>query len=97
MLAADLLAKPKLFADATGNTNVKSARPEAPRSNSSRPVDGGPPLPMALWNMLLNAGLVCPGKRATALDGAIITGIERRVPAARRALSVGLAHRFGGL
>jgi hypothetical protein len=76
MLASDLLAKPKLFADATGNSNVKSAKAGSASVEFFSPVSGGPPIPTSLWNMLLNAGLMCPGKLGDGtLEGAIVTGI----------------------
>lgn len=76
MLAADLLAKPKLFSDATGNSNVKTAKAGSAQVEFFRPVEGGPPIPLALWILLLNAGLV-----SLALDdgmnaGAIVSGIS---------------------
>lgn len=58
MLAADMLAKPKLFADASGNSNVKSAKAGSASVEFFNPVGDAPPLPLALWTMLLNAGLV---------------------------------------
>lgn len=77
MLAADLLAKPKLFLDATGNTNVKSVKAGSASVEFFSPVRGGPPLPVALWNRLLAAGLVCLGQAgATINDGAYVSGIS---------------------
>jgi hypothetical protein len=78
MLAADLLAKPRLFADASGNSNVKSAKAGSAQVEFFSPVDGGPPIPTALWTMLLNAGLVCLGSvtDSSVNDGPIITGIS---------------------
>lgn len=58
MLAADLLAKPKLFADASGSSNVKSVNAKGVSVEFFSPVAGGPPLPLALWDMLVAAGLV---------------------------------------
>lgn len=58
MLAADLLAKPKLFADATGDSNVKSARGGSAQVEFFRPTEGGPAIPAQAWNMLVRAGLV---------------------------------------
>jgi hypothetical protein len=75
MLAADLASKPKLFADATGNSNIKSAKAGSASIEFFSPVDGGPPLPKALWDLLLNAGLVCYGAGSDpTLDGAIPHG-----------------------
>lgn len=76
MLAADLAAKPKLFADASGNSNIKSAKAGSASIEFFSPVDGGPPLPKALWDLLLNAGLVCLGLGDTdvTLDGAVPHG-----------------------
>jgi hypothetical protein len=76
MLAADLAAKPRLFADASGNSNVKSAKAGSASVEFFSPVDGGPPLPRALWNRLLAAGLVCLGSDTSGLDGALVSGIS---------------------
>lgn len=59
MLAADIAAKPKLFTDASGDSNIKSVKAGSAEVEFFSPVDGGPPLPLALWNILLNADLVC--------------------------------------
>lgn len=72
-LASDLLDKPKLFADATGNSNVKSAKAGSAQVEFFAPVEGGPPLPRALWDRLVAAGLVClnsAGDLDVTLDGA---------------------------
>lgn len=76
MLAADLAAKPKLFADASGNSNIKRAKAGSAEIEFFSPVDGGPPLPLALWNLLAAADLVCLGLGDTdvTLDGAIPHG-----------------------
>jgi hypothetical protein len=75
MLAADLLAKPKLFADASGNSNIKSVKAGSAQVEFFSPVDGGPPLPVALWNLLNNAGLMCLGLgSATVNDAAYFSG-----------------------
>lgn len=75
MLAADLLAKPKLFADATGNSNIKSVKAGSAQVEFFSPVAGGPPLPLALWNRLLAAGLVCLGEAGSSLnEGAFVSG-----------------------
>lgn len=58
MLASDLLDKPRLFADASGNSNVKNVRAGSVGVEFFRPVEGGPPIPLALWNALVAAGLV---------------------------------------
>jgi hypothetical protein len=63
MLACDLLAKPKLFADASANSNVKNVKAGSAQVEFFRPVDDAPPLPLALWRLLEGAGLV------TAADG----------------------------
>lgn len=77
MLAADLAAKPKLFADATGNSNIKSVKAGSAQVEFFSPVAGGPPLPMALWNMLQAAGLMCLGTDVpSANDGAYVSGIS---------------------
>lgn len=72
MLAADLAAKPKLFADASANSNIKRAKAGSAEIEFFSPVDGQPPLPLSLWNTLLSAGLVCLGLGDTdvTLDGA---------------------------
>lgn len=57
MLAADLLAKPKLFSDASGNSNIKSARAGSAAVEFFRPTVNSPPLPRALWTMLVEAGV----------------------------------------
>lgn len=76
MLAADLGAKPKLFADATGDSNIKRAKAGSAEIEFFSPVDGGPPIPMALWKRLLSANLVCYGLGDTdvTLDGAVPHG-----------------------
>lgn len=77
MLAADLLAKPKLFADATGNNEIKSVKAGSAQVDFFSPLRGGPPLPLALWRMLLNAGLVCLNSTGSAVnDGALVSGIS---------------------
>lgn len=58
MLAADLLAKPKLFSDASANSNIKSVRAGPAAVDFFRPVVNGPPLPQVVWDMLVAAGLV---------------------------------------
>lgn len=58
MLAADMLAKPKLFSDATGASNVKTAKAGSASVEFFRPVPGGPVIPKGLWDMLVAAGLV---------------------------------------
>lgn len=58
MLAADLLAKPKLQANGSANSNVKTAKGGSASVEFFRPVDASAPLPDALWRMLLLAGLV---------------------------------------
>lgn len=77
MLAADLAASPDLFADASGNSNIKRAKAGSAEVEFFSPVDGGPPLPLALWNILLSAGLMCPNGNGSdvTLDGAIPSGI----------------------
>lgn len=65
MLGADLVTRPKLFQDASGNSNVKSAGAGSAKVEFFRPVEGGPPLPVELWNLLVRAGLV----GCVAVDG----------------------------
>lgn len=74
MLAADLAAKPKLFADASGNSNVKSAKAGSAQVEFFSPVEGGPPIPRSLWDRLNAAGLVCLGS-TSAIDGPTVSGI----------------------
>lgn len=76
MLAADLLAKPRLFADASGNSNVKTAKAGSAQVEFFAPVEGGPMIPMALWRQLLNAGLVCNGAGSDdgLTSGAYVSG-----------------------
>jgi hypothetical protein len=76
MLGADLAAKPKLFADASGNTNVKSVKAGSAQVEFFSPVVGGPPIPMSLWNRLHSAGLMCLGDSAgtAGTDGPYVSG-----------------------
>lgn len=76
MLAADLAANPKLFADASGDSNVKRAKAGSAEVEFFSPIEGGPPLPRALWDRLLAAGLVClgVGDSDPTLDGAVPHG-----------------------
>lgn len=77
MLAADLLAKPKLFADASGNSNVKSAKAGSASVEFFAQTKDGPPLPMALWGLLLGFGLVRPIAAVCDLGaGAEVSGIS---------------------
>lgn len=73
MLAADLAANPELFADASGDSNIKRAKAGSAEVEFFSPVEGGPPMPKALWNIMLTAGLLCPGGSGSddpTLDGA---------------------------
>ena len=77
MLAADLAADPSLFADASGNSNVKIAQAGSARVEFFSPVEGGPPIPKALWDRLAAADLVCLNGTSDmdpTLDGAIPHG-----------------------
>lgn len=76
MLAADLLASPKLFSDASGNSNIKSVKAGSAQVDFFSPVRGGPPIPLSLWNRLLVANLVCFGSSAIVLDGPYVSGIS---------------------
>jgi hypothetical protein len=78
MLAADLLAKPRLFADATGNSNVKSVKAGSASVEFFSPVAGGAPIPRALWDMLLAADLVCltDDLDEALTDGPFVSGIS---------------------
>jgi hypothetical protein len=75
MLAADLLAKPKLFTDATGASNVKIARAGSAQVEFFRPVAGGPPMPKDLWDLLVAAGLIGSFDDPDG-GGAEVTGIS---------------------
>lgn len=75
MLAHDLVLKPKLFADATGDSNIKAVKAGSASVEFFSPVAGGPPIPKALWNQLLASGLVCLGG-TSSLDGPFVSGIS---------------------
>lgn len=78
MLAADLLAKPRLFADASGNSNVKTVKAGSASVEFFSPVEGGPPIPRALWNLLAAADLVCLGGEIdeSLTDGPYVSGLS---------------------
>lgn len=78
MLASDLLTKPKLFLDASGNSNVKIAKAGSATVEFFSPVVGGPAIPRSLWDKLFNAGLVCLGGNTSdpTLEGAWVSGIN---------------------
>lgn len=77
MLASDLASKPKLFADATGNSNVKSVKAGSASVEFFSPVAGGTPIPRSLWDRLNVAGLVCLGKGDDgSMDGPTVSGIS---------------------
>ena len=61
-LAADLLARPALLADASTNGNIKVAKAGSAQVEFFSPVEGAPPLPRAMWARLAAAGLVCTGR-----------------------------------
>lgn len=75
-LAADLLTKPALFADASGSSNVKSAAAGSAKVEFFSPVDGGPPLPRSMWDRLAAAGLVCLPSDLDAMDGGYVSGLS---------------------
>lgn len=77
MLAADLGTKPKLFADASGSSNIKSVKAGSAQVEFFSAVESSAPIPLALWNRLLLAGLVClkPNTDSGVLDGPYISGI----------------------
>lgn len=58
MLAADLLAKPRLFSDASGNSNVKTAKAGSASVEFFKPTEDAAPIPTFMWDMLVAAGLV---------------------------------------
>lgn len=74
MLAADLLAKPRLFSDASGSSNIKSVKAGSASVDFFSPVAGGPPLPPDVWAMLLNAGLVA--STGSELEGPMFSGLD---------------------
>lgn len=78
MLAADLAAKPKLFADASGGSNIKSVKAGSAQVEFFSPVEGGAPIPLALWNRLLAADLVClaVGTGSAGTDAPYVSGIS---------------------
>lgn len=76
MLAADLLAKPKLFVDASGNSNIKSAGAGSAKVEFFRPVEDGAAIPRSMWDALVAAGLVGTVGSPDGLAGAIVTGIS---------------------
>jgi hypothetical protein len=77
MLAADLLAEPELFSDASGSSNVKSVRAGSASVEFFRPVEGGPLIPAALWRMLVAAGLVATATGdGDVTAGALVTGLN---------------------
>ncbi len=76
MLAADLLADPKLFNDASGNSNVKSVKAGSASVEFFKPVEGGASIPLNLWRLLTREGLIQLGDDSTINDGAIVTGIS---------------------
>lgn len=75
MLAADLLASPDLFADASGSSNVKSVRAGSASVEFFRPVEGGPFIPAGLWRLLLTAGLVSGTSDGDSTAGPLVTGL----------------------
>lgn len=78
MLAVDLVAKPRLMGDASGNSNVKLAKAGSAQVEFFAAVDNGAPLPGPLWLMLKAAGLVCDATTASdddgLLSGAFVSG-----------------------
>lgn len=76
MLAADLLAKPRLFSDASGDSNVKLAKAGSAQVEFFRPVQNGPPMPKALWMMLVHAGLIGSAHGDGQYTGAMVSGIN---------------------
>lgn len=76
MLAADGLAKPALFADASGNSNIKSAKAGSAAVEYFRTDGGLPPLPIAMWSILRTAQLVDCGPVTAGEDGAYVSGSD---------------------
>ena len=77
MLASDLLAKPAIAAGGGGASNVKSAKAGSAQVEFFSPVDGGPVIPVVLWDMLVAAGLLgSTGGGDGSMEGAFITGIS---------------------
>lgn len=81
MLAADLMAKPKLFVDASGRSNVKSVRAGSASVDFFSPAGSDALLPLDLWTMLVNAGLMAGSGELDDLEGAEAFGVyEGRRP-----------------
>lgn len=76
MLAADLAANPKLFADASGQSNIKTVKAGSAQVEFFSPTVSSAPIPLALWNRLLSADLVCLGGVSTITDGPFVSGIS---------------------
>lgn len=74
MLAADLLANPKLVKDASGNSNVKAAGAGSARVEFFKPVEDGTAIPSNLYSLLVNAGLVSGVSTGDEVAGPIVTG-----------------------
>jgi hypothetical protein len=79
MLAADMLAKPKLFADASANSNVKSAKAGSAQVEFFSAVKDSPPLPRAIWDMLTGAGILGCVAAGTGIDTPFVSGANSRL------------------
>lgn len=75
MLAADLLAKPALFRDASGASNIKTAKAGSAQVEFFRPIEGGPPFPADLWRLLTASGLMGSLEADSSLAGPVVSGI----------------------
>ncbi len=79
MLAADGAAKPALFADASGNSNVKVAKAGSAQVEFFTPGQiAKPPLPIAMWSTLLAAKLVGCSSVGGVTDGGFVSGSDYR-------------------
>lgn len=76
MLAADLLAKPKLFAEAASGSNIKLVKAGSAQVEFFSPVAGGPPIPRSLWDLLVNANLVGLDDGPTLNDAPFVSGAQ---------------------
>lgn len=73
MLAADLLDKPRLYADASANSNVKTAKAGSASVEFFKPTENAAPIPSFMWDMLASAGLV-GGSTGQLDDGPFVSG-----------------------
>jgi hypothetical protein len=75
MLASDLAAKPKLAANSTGASNIKSAKAGSAQVEFFSPVEAGPPVSSEIWDLLVAAGLIgSAGISDGSYEGAFVSG-----------------------